>query len=1357
MVRYIFSQHNPRIDFSQLVSFDKKQLEQALLLAQKQLQDFGLNPEFSNKMRLALGEAVDATELREAWIAGDFTLPSLEICSRAEIGGASGAYAGSTNTIYLAHEFLSQNNTNLEPVARVLLEEIGHALDWQLNQTDSQGDEGAIFSALVRGDNLTKQQLWQLKTEDDWVTVALNGQPVLIEQATLPPDTILYHPTLSGEEIQLLADAAFAVYDDIASLPGWGNITPNLDLDNERITGNSYKKLQAGAAVFQKADTLILAFRGSDTIADSAYWASRFLRQGHYTLFNELFAALGSYINENKLSKLLVTGHSLGGAMVEYFMTDNPGNQYAAVAFASPEASFDVSDTRLLNIGHDNDIVYSAVLDKFPRTVNSTTKLNIAVGPEHFRNFTVSENLSRLVQPHYQGHYPYTTERVLNSVYYNQMRRDSLVIIDRTDSEVLTKEFSSFGPFAETAFILGEADDEDRLRGYAKDDVLEGLGGNDTLIGDEVSTAFFSGDDTLDGGAGDDTLNGRGSTDTAVFTDAFENYDYSLDNDTKIITFTHARGTQADGIDLLENVEFAQFSDHTVPLPLEDGPEDTEQANIFDVNGQNLGVASLTLPTYMFDGDADYTVTLSSAEQGIQSNFAYIIDISASMAFDFGIFNNIIGVNNKLTDAKTAYVSLTDFLINSGVAEVSQFAVIPFFGIATLNADLNATEAKTIVQGLVADSGFNPNSGTNFNAALEKAIEFFSRSNTNATNIAYFLSDGEVNRGGAFSSNAAQLQNLADVRAFGIGSADLGQLNIVDSNNAILLNSSSDLEAEFSTSEFSRNEIAQINILLNGQTVDIIQPTQLEDSTLGLSYSGSINGLSVAADAENEVTAEVIFADFNRPATTVDFTVTSGQGIGSGTAQDDLIRLGATDIEAEAGAGNDKVVGNNLSNTLNGGLGNDQIVGGGGSDRIIPGAGDDLIDGGDGVDTVVYFGTQTEVGPVQKVGDVITVGSNTDTLTNVEFIEFADTRLSTQTLEAVPILNVADITVSEGNAGTRLARFSFNLSSPADTEVQVSYQTVDGNATADSDYTPTSGQITIPIGRTSTTVDVEVQGDSKFESDEVFALSLSKLSGATFENYETEFSAVAQIDNDDINNPPVADVDKTLIVNKNTTSAPLNITAPTDPEGDFLTITVITTPNSAQGEVRLADGTPVTVGQELIVPELENLVFAPQSTASDNLSSFSYLVSDPYNEIDFQVVTLIDDDVPNEINGTSGRDQLTGTNSNDIITGFQSRDLITTRGGEDQVVYTSMLDSGDTITDFEVGSDQIVLTGVFESIGFSGTDPFEKGYLQIGSQQGRAFVQIDPDGFEGPDRSRSLVMVEGVTVEVLKEATNFVF
>jgi hypothetical protein len=158
-------------------------LNQALEIAKQRLSLFATDPEFLSKMQVAFGETWQLSQgiaFGEAWQEGDFTVipPTIEIRPAAEINGANGGYAGATNTIYISAEFLSQNATNLEPVTRVVLEEIGHAVDWQLNDYDTPGDEGAIFSALASGAVLSEGQLGQLRGEDDTAMVSLDGQGI---------------------------------------------------------------------------------------------------------------------------------------------------------------------------------------------------------------------------------------------------------------------------------------------------------------------------------------------------------------------------------------------------------------------------------------------------------------------------------------------------------------------------------------------------------------------------------------------------------------------------------------------------------------------------------------------------------------------------------------------------------------------------------------------------------------------------------------------------------------------------------------------------------------------------------------------------------------------------------------------------------------------------------------------------------------------------------------------------------------------------------------------------------------------------------------------------------------------------
>jgi hypothetical protein len=85
------------------------------------------------------------------------------------------------------------------------------------------------------------------------------------------------------------------------------------------------------------------------------------------------------------------------------------------------------------------------------------------------------------------------------------------------------------------------------------------------------------------------------------------------------------------------------------------------------------------------------------------------------------------------------------------------------------------------------------------------------------------------------------------------------------------------------------------------------------------------------------------------------------------------------------------------------------------------------------------------------------------------------------------------------------------LSAPAGRDVDVDYATTDGSAAAGSDYTETSGTLHFAPGETSTEVDVPVAGDTTYEGDETFAVTLSGPSNATL----LDADAVGTIVDDD--------------------------------------------------------------------------------------------------------------------------------------------------------------------------------------------------------------------------------------------------
>lgn len=160
-------------------------LTQSLDLAQTYLDQFISSSDFNNVIHDAFGDNTDPAVARliiEQWRAGE--LPAIEVLSSTDLQGALGAFAVETNTIYVSDEFLQQNAENPDAVAAVLIEELGHALDLYLNETDAIGDEGELFSTFVQGRSLDALQLQTLKTEDDSALLTTNGQTLQVEQAT---------------------------------------------------------------------------------------------------------------------------------------------------------------------------------------------------------------------------------------------------------------------------------------------------------------------------------------------------------------------------------------------------------------------------------------------------------------------------------------------------------------------------------------------------------------------------------------------------------------------------------------------------------------------------------------------------------------------------------------------------------------------------------------------------------------------------------------------------------------------------------------------------------------------------------------------------------------------------------------------------------------------------------------------------------------------------------------------------------------------------------------------------------------------------------------------------------------------
>ena len=160
-----------------------------------QLTSFANLSNFWNRFDSVFGTSYDkaiADTLRSQWQTKNFSLlPPIEVVSSRILGNARAAYGTSTNKIYISDSFLTASTTTPSAITAVLLEEIGHFVDAKVNKIDTKGDEGELFSNIVRGVTLSTSDLTRIQADNDWSKITLNGQTIAVELAA----TVVYETT----------------------------------------------------------------------------------------------------------------------------------------------------------------------------------------------------------------------------------------------------------------------------------------------------------------------------------------------------------------------------------------------------------------------------------------------------------------------------------------------------------------------------------------------------------------------------------------------------------------------------------------------------------------------------------------------------------------------------------------------------------------------------------------------------------------------------------------------------------------------------------------------------------------------------------------------------------------------------------------------------------------------------------------------------------------------------------------------------------------------------------------------------------------------------------------------------------
>jgi ELWxxDGT repeat protein len=155
------------------------------------LAQFAATTDFESTIESIFGTEIDRVQLvtiRQQWLDGDFSvIPSIDVVANGELM-ANGGYAAALDKILVSSGFLAQHQNDLNAIAGLLLEEVGHKIDRVLNgNVDSPGDEGAMFRSLVTGQSLSSQALAGLRAENDRAVIVLDGNSIEIEKADAEP------------------------------------------------------------------------------------------------------------------------------------------------------------------------------------------------------------------------------------------------------------------------------------------------------------------------------------------------------------------------------------------------------------------------------------------------------------------------------------------------------------------------------------------------------------------------------------------------------------------------------------------------------------------------------------------------------------------------------------------------------------------------------------------------------------------------------------------------------------------------------------------------------------------------------------------------------------------------------------------------------------------------------------------------------------------------------------------------------------------------------------------------------------------------------------------------------------------
>ena len=173
---------------------------------------------------------------------------------------------------------------------------------------------------------------------------------------------------------------------------------------------------------------------------------------------------------------------------------------------------------------------------------------------------------------------------------------------------------------------------------------------------------------------------------------------------------------------------------------------------------------------------------------------------------------------------------------------------------------------------------------------------------------------------------------------------------------------------------------------------------------------------------------------------------------------------------------------------------------------------------------------------------------------------------------------------------------------------------------------------------------------------------------------------------------------------------------------------------------------------EVVINPDDTLTYTPNDGFTGDDIIF-YAIQDSNGNVDNNIVNLR---VRNEIVVSESDTNIQGTEQADDIIGNSQGNIITGLVGRDLFIYNEIGDTPDTITDFVLGEDKIVLTNLLANTDFQGNNPIADDFVQFNASGSDTVLSIDSDGL-GNLQPQALLIVQNVAIEDLSNSNNFEF